>query len=223
MIADLGYKGIDSLAGCQKRSDVIAPAPMSLTPGLHTKSKICGGTFHFDGPYWYFQVPYRSPGKHAHTAHGDPTGVNIRSTGALPLLMEAHQSLGSSVDLACCRSLEVDIRNGDNIPGKMLLGLILTDSHTPGSPSLALGAQTVVSSEPGHFVVKSAPVEEHLRYVLPARRDIRRFDQITVDLFPGSGSGGDRHAKIAIQQFVLLCPGDGAGMSPRSQKPLVCR
>jgi hypothetical protein len=198
--ADPGYKGI-ILWMVPKKKEIVAPAPLSLlpAPGSSRRSVVIP----FDGPYWYFQVPHSSPGRNAHIVHGDPTGVNIRSTSLLPLVMEAHQSLGSSIDLASCRELEVDIRNGDNIPGNILLGVILTDSHTPGKPSMHLGERAVTSSQPGHFTVKSSPVSEELRYTIPSRRPIDRFDEITVDYTPAP----DRAiigAKIAIQQFVLL-------------------
>jgi hypothetical protein len=60
-----------------------------------------------------------------------------------------------------------------------------------------------VSSEPGHFFIKSSPVEEKLRFSIPPRREIEKFDEITVIYFPPP----DRAIvglKVAIEQFELL-------------------
>jgi len=198
-VADLGYKGI-ILWPVPKKKEIVAPAPMSLSleAGMNRKPVVIP----FDGPYWYFQPPHRWPGRDPHQDHGEPTGVNIRSTGLTPLIMEAHQSLGSPIDLACCRELEMDIRNSDNLPGNIVLAVILTDSRAHGEPSLTLSGQKVVSSEAGHFFIKSSPVEDKLRFPIPAQPEIKKFDKITVLFFPPP----DRAiigVKIAIEQFVL--------------------
>ena len=67
-------------------------------------------------------------------AHGKPTDfdVNVRSTDWLPLMMEAHQLLSSSIDLKCCREIDVSITNADNRPGRIELGVVLTDSRQTG-------------------------------------------------------------------------------------------
>jgi hypothetical protein len=196
---DHGYKGI-ILWPAPKKKEIVAPAPMSLSlqAGMNRKPVVIP----FDGPYWYFQPPHRWPGRNPHEDHGEPTGVNIRSTGLSPLIMEAHQSLGSPIDLACCRELEMDIRNGDNLPGNIVLAVILTDSRAHGQPSLTLSGQKVVSSEAGHFFIKSSPVEEKLHFPIPPQPKIKKFDEITVLFFPPA----DRAiigVKIAIEQFVL--------------------
>lgn len=196
---DHGYKGI-ILWPVPKKKEIVAPAPMSLSlqAGMNRKPVVIP----FDGPYWYFQPPHRWPGRNPHEDHGEPTGVNIRSTGLSPLIMEAHQSLGSPIDLACCRELEMDIRNGDNLPGNIVLAVILTDSRAHGQPSLTLSGQKVVSSEAGHFFIKSSPVEEKLHFPIPPQPKIKKFDEITVLFFPPA----DRAiigVKIAIEQFVL--------------------
>jgi len=198
--ADLGYKGI-ILWPAPKKKQIVAPAPMSfsLQAGMNRKPVIIP----FDGAYWYYQPPHRDPGKNAHQDHGEPTGVNIRSTGLSPLIMEAHQSLGSSIDLSCCGALEMEIKNGDNLPGKIVMAVVLTDTHRSSQPSLSLSGQTIVSSEPGHFFIKSSPVEEKLRFSIPPRREIEKFDEITVIYFPPP----DRAIvglKVAIEQFELL-------------------
>jgi hypothetical protein len=157
----------------------------------------------FDGPYWYFRPPRRSPGSRAHVVHGTPLGVNIRSTDFVPLLMEARQSLGAAIQLTCCREIQVTIENHDNIPGRIALGILLTDSTSIGKPTLYLDQQPVISTEPDHFSVKSSPVQEVLRFPVPNHPRIDKFDEITVIFFPDT-ERAKAGAKIAIQEFQLL-------------------
>jgi hypothetical protein len=157
----------------------------------------------FDGPYWYFRPPRTSPGVRAHVVHGTPLGVSIRSTDFVPLLMEARQSLGAAIPLTCCREIQVTIENHDNIPGRIAIGVLLTDSTAIGKPTLYLDQQPVMSTEPGHFSVKSSPVQEVLRFPVPSHPRIDRFDEITVIFFPDT-ERAKSGAKIAIQEFELL-------------------
>jgi len=183
----------------KKEKAVIAPrVPVALDPN-HPKPIV----IQFDGPYWYFQPPHNNPGKTPHVDHGDPAKVNIRSLDYLPLLMEAHQTLGSSVNVACCRELQMHIRNGDNHPGSVILGVILTDSTAPGKPSLSLGGTPVLSTQPEHFAIKSAPFPETLHYSMPPRPRIHKFNEITVVFFP-SPQHAQEGVKIGIQDFVLI-------------------
>jgi len=157
----------------------------------------------FDGPYWYFRPPRKSPGLRAHVVHGNPLGVSIHSTDFVPLLMEARQSLGAAIPLTCCREIHVTIENHDNIPGRIAIGVLLTDSTSIGKPTLYLDQQPVISTEPDHFSVKSSPVQEVLRFPVPNHPRIDRFDEITVIFFPDT-ERAKAAAKIAIQEFELL-------------------
>ena len=159
-------------------------------------------TIRFNGSYWYFHPRDNAAGTKAHIARGSPLTVDIRSANYVPLIMEAHQSLAAAIPLACCREIRVTIENGDNAPGILALGVLLTDSTSLGKPTLYLGQQTVVSTEPGHFAVKSSPVPEELRFPIPSSARIQRFDEVTVIFFPDTVRP-DRGAKIAIKQFDL--------------------
>ena len=157
----------------------------------------------FDGSYWYFQIKDKWPGAKAHVAHGNPIAMNIHSSDFLPLVMEAHQSLGTSIDLTCCSEIRVAIKNGDNRPGHIALGIVLTDSESPGKRSQYLGEQSVISSEPAHFSIKSSPTSEVLKFQVPIHAKIRRFDEITIIVFPDAERSVEG-AKINIQEFELL-------------------
>jgi hypothetical protein len=117
--------------------------------------------------------------------------------------MEAHQALGAAIPLACCREMQVAIENSDNTPGVIAIGVLLTDSTSLGKPTFYLGQQTVVSTEPSRFTVKSSPVPEVLHFPIPSHATIEEFDEITLVFFPDS-ERPYTGAKIAIKQFDLV-------------------
>jgi hypothetical protein len=157
----------------------------------------------FDGSYWYFQAPRRGPGMHPHLAHGDPVAASIYSTGWVPLAMQAHQTLTQPIALGSCGAMEVTLRNGDNRPGRIDMGVVLTDSTVAGKPSMYLGTEPIVSTEGEHFSFKGNPVEEELRFAIPARGGVRKFDEITVFFFPGT-ERLTLGARVGIEQFELM-------------------
>ncbi|HEY1498134.1 MAG TPA: hypothetical protein VGF88_01025 [Acidobacteriaceae bacterium] len=157
----------------------------------------------FDGAYWYFQTPKRGLGMHPHLAHGDPVALSIYSTGWVPLAMEAHQTLAQPVDLRRCGVMQVTVKNGDNRQGRVDMAVMLTDSTMPGKPSMVLGPQPVVSTEPEHFAFKASPVHEELRYAIPARGGLKKFDEITVMFFPDE-QRMTLGARMGIEQFELM-------------------
>jgi hypothetical protein len=196
-----GYRGIILWTPPKKKERIIAPTRLNIAQlGMSNRRPM---VIPFDGPYWYFQRPHAGPGRNPHIAHGEPTGVNIRSVDGVPLLMEAHQKLNTSIDLGCCRALEVDIRNSDNMPGGIVLAVTLTDSLSPGKPSLQLVGQQLISSEADRFTIKSSAVEEALRFTIPAKKGLRRFDEIAVIFFPAA-ERSMIGLKVGIKQFVLL-------------------
>ncbi len=199
----LGADGYESIVLWQypEKNRIIAPVPVRNTlwaPGDHKPLVI-----RFDGEYWYFQPPGLGPGRRAHQAHGTPVDVHIQSTNDLPLTMEAHQRLGSAIRLSRCADIEVGLENRDNVPGTIAMALLLRDSSQPGRASVYLGSQTLETSVPPRFAIKTASVAETLRFPVPAEGSIRKFDEITVLLLPDI-----EHKrvgpKIAIRQFELI-------------------
>jgi hypothetical protein len=184
-----------------QKEQIIPPIPAQeslLAPGT-TRPLIIP----FNGPYWYVQPPDKLPGPTAHEAHGTPLGAGIQSNNFIPLAMAAHQLLSAPVPIARYGQIEVEIENRDNRSGVIAMAILLADSTSPGKPTLYLGQQPIVSTEPGHFAFKSAPVFETLRFSIPPGAKKRRFNEITVMMLPDI-----EHAfvapKIAIQQFQLF-------------------
>jgi hypothetical protein len=174
------------------------PRPSSFATGGAAKPLVIP----FDGQYWYFKAPYVRPGPHAHVARGKPTDVTVRSSDLAPLLMEAHQVLDKSIDLACCREIEIAITNADIRPGRISLGLILTDSTSPDKPSRNLGSRPIASSEPANIPLNREPIKEVLRFPIPRSSTTHRFNEITIVYIPTPerARGG---AKVSIQSLTL--------------------
>lgn len=194
-----GYRGIILFARRDKTKE-LPPVPQEGSP-------VWSGTrkpriIPFDGAYWYFQAPRQGPGLHPHVARGDPVKVSIYSTGWMPLAMQGHQQLAQAVELRGCGAIGVTVENGDNRPGRIDLGVLLTDSSLPGKPSLFLGTRPIVSTEAGHFAFKASPLDEEVTFAIPARGGLKSFDAITVFFFPAE-ERATLGARIGIEQFEL--------------------
>ena len=183
----------------KKKTDITPPRH---TNTVESSTRSVSMVIPFDGSYWYFKAPANKPGPKAHVVRGEPTLVNIHSTDWKPLLMEAHQSLGSSINLDCCNEIDVTITNADNRPGRISVGMILANSTSPDKPSQYLGEKPIVSSEAPHFSMNRPPAEEKLRFQI-AKGKLQAFDEITVVILPAKerSLGG---AKVAIRHFTLI-------------------
>lgn len=195
------YSGVILWPVQKKPRKISAPSPVSnlLLGAAHaTILKIP-----FDGVYWYFKAPDTRPEPDAHIQHGSPAKIDVRSTDWRPIVMEARQNLGTLVDLNCCSHIRVAIQNADNRPGKIALGVILTNTTLPGKPSLYLGQSPVVSSHAIQFSIDRPPVSEVLDFRIPNNSKIRQFNEITV-LFRPASERSMAGAKIAIEEFSLV-------------------
>jgi len=176
----------------------LPPQPSFLAHGT-TKPLI----IKFDGPYWYFQPPHKGPSPRAFQVRGTPLVHDFQTNNFASLIMEAHQTLGTSIPLARCREIQVGLLNSDNRRGIINLAVLLADSSSPGRSQLYIGQQPVASSLPANFGFKSKPAGETLRFPIPNPAKIRKFDQITVMFFPDA-SNYDIGPKVAIDQFQLI-------------------
>jgi hypothetical protein len=194
-----GYQSIILWPFPQKK-EILPPLPQPaslLAPGT-TKPLI----IRFDGPYFYFQPPHKGPSLAALQVRGTPLIHDFQSNNFMPLVMEAHQALGSAIPLARCREIQVGILNGDNRPGVINVAVLLGHSSAP-SNQLYLGQQPVVSSQPANFGFKATAASENLRFPVPASAKLRSFNQITVMILPDDVNY-DQGSKVAIQQFQLI-------------------
>lgn len=194
-----GHVSIILLTAPQQQQ-IVAPQPTQpLLQGTHLNKPL---VIQFDGEYWYFQPPDSGPGPGAFIAHESPLVANVHSVLAIPLLMQAHQHLGSPLPLTCCHAIEIELENRDQNPGALDLSMSLSNSAAPGKPVL-LGLQHLQSSEGNLWQSRSTPAHETLRFDLPAHGEIRQFNQIDMLIIP-SPTRMRSGAKIAIQTIKLL-------------------
>jgi hypothetical protein len=195
------YVGVILWPPPAKKTEITPPVPHVHSFGMGGASQPV--VIPFDGPYWYFKAPSERPGPRAHVAHGKATNVSVSSSDSAPLLMEAHQNLGPSIDLGCCSEIDIAITNADNRAGKIALGLRLTDSRSIGKPSKDLGERTIASSEVVKIPLNRPPVKELLRFPISRSATMRQFDAVTIVFLPAKerARGG---AKVSIQSFTLI-------------------
>jgi hypothetical protein len=200
-----GISGFESIIlwPVQEKKQIAAPIPAEenlLAKG--TKQPL---VLRFDGDYWYFQPPDKHPGPRALRTRGTPLAVNIRANNSTPLVIEAHQRLGAPIRLARCGEIQVAVENRGHNAGAVTLAVLLSDSSAPGAPSVYLGQQPVVASEPGQLAGLSASsANAVLRFFIPANPGkIRRFDEITV-MFLSDLGPLEVGPQIAIEQFSLI-------------------
>jgi hypothetical protein len=76
----------------------------------------------FSGEYWFFEPPHRRPPPASTLRRGSPLKTTFHTISGDPLRMEAHQKLPVPVSFACCRSIDVYVRNQDDVRRGMVIG-----------------------------------------------------------------------------------------------------
>ncbi len=191
-----GYEGVILLT---------PPKPHALIVPVKQTSAVMFGQTHeidFDGAYFYFQQPNTSPGREAHTVRADPTKRRIWSVDQTPLVMEAHQRLGSSIAMSCCRSLRVHVKNADTVSGMLTLEVWLRDAATKRSTQISLGAKVLPTSVVDPMPLDRAPVEDTLTFQIPRADSVKSFNEIVVRIQPGAKMSL-AGPQVAIESFSL--------------------
>jgi hypothetical protein len=157
----------------------------------------------FAGVYWFFKAPDVRLPKKPREAQGSPEVFSIHSTDRQALSMEAHQNLGTLIDLSCCSEIQIAIRNADRYPGTVSLELIVMNTTLRGRPSQSLGRTTVRSMRPWMLDDDRPPTTEVLHFTVPANSRISRFDEVMV-VFHLDSERSFAAAKMGIERFVLV-------------------
>jgi hypothetical protein len=194
-----GYESI-ILWPVPEKKQIVPPAPEINLLAKGTKRSL---VIRFTGAYWYFQPPDKQPGPRALQAHGTPLATNIRSTNTFPLLMEAHQHLAAPIRLATCAEIQVGIESRNGTRGPVSMAVLLTDSASPKKSTVYLGQQTFLPGNAADSSIGSSAGDETLRFFIPARASIRKFDEITLMFFPEVGYF-ETGPKVAIDRFNLI-------------------
>lgn len=187
----------------QPHTVLIPPLP-AMQPGLFSASHATPLSIPFYGVYWIFKAPDTRPPENSLQARGSPAEHTFHSTDHRPLIMEAKQNFGMSIDLKCCREIQIAVNNADTYRWTVSIELILVDSTLPGKPSQSLGISPVKSS-PYWTIYGDRPQAqpEVLSFAIPANMSIRSFDEVTVR-YRLDAPRTDTAAKIAIERFVLV-------------------
>ena len=194
--------GYDSIILLQpkKPHEFVAPAA-SAESGAAPKD---AGVIPFDGAYWYFQEPDTHPAPDAHVMRGDPVKKRMVSTDRQPLVMEAHQPLDREIAMSCCRSLRVDIKNADNVPGSIAVEVLLRDRvATKKTLAVSLGTVVLPSSTVSPMPLNRLPVDDKVTFQLPRAAHGKTFNEITVRIKPEI-SRTLAGAQVGIKDFVLV-------------------
>jgi hypothetical protein len=187
----------------QTYTTLVAPPPLpggSLFSNSRSSNPL---VIPFNGVYWFFRAPDIRPPRGSREVFGTPDRFDTHSTDRTPLSMEAHQNVGTLIDLDRLRRILVAIRNTDRYPETVTLELILTNTSLPGKPSQSLGSVMVKSTPPWQLYGDRPPVAETLSFEIPAHIAIHRFDELTV-VFDLDNDRAEFAAKIAIERFVIV-------------------
>jgi hypothetical protein len=191
-----GYTGV-ILVQPRKPQEIVAPLPMAVTASLKDTQVI-----QFDGAYWYFKEPDTRPAPNAHVMQGDPIKRHVKSTDEEPLIMEAHQPLRRELAMSCCRSLRVDVKNGDNVPGVIAVEVLLGDTKLKNARAVSLGNQVLATSAVSPMPLQRVAVDDTLTFRLPRSARGATFNEITVRIKP-SRERSLAGAQVAVKDFVL--------------------
>ncbi len=200
---DDGYAGVVLWSKKQELTHLVAPNPVLSKYEMGTGRSANPLVVPFSGVYWFFKAPNVRPPRGSREVHGSPELVTTRSTDRRPLSMEAHQHLGTMIDLNCCSRIQVAIRNTDRYPETVSLELVLTDTSLSKRPSQSLGNIMVRSTRPWKLYGDRPAVSETLAFEIPSRSTLKRFDEVTV-IFHLEPLRADVGAKIGIEKFVLV-------------------
>ena len=200
---DEGWSGIILLSPKQEQKKIELPVKKEMAPVFSGRLPQAI-EIPFDGAYWYFKPPDRKPRPTARVVQGSSLKATIRSTDWYPLIMEAHQRVGTPIDLNCCGAIDIVVQSADRRDGAIALELWVRGKGMPDGRGYYLGTATLASSEVPAAVRgnEGAPVEERLSYVVPSRMDGVKFDEIAVEV-RSPPSRWREGAKVGIRKFVL--------------------
>jgi hypothetical protein len=157
----------------------------------------------FFGAYWLYKAPQRELPKTAVAMRGDPDRKTFRANDGRAMSMEAHQNLGTFIQTACCRAIEIAVRNADRYPGTLAVNLHLVNSEMPGKPAMSLGTVPVTTSSPFFGGGGRPRIAETLTFLIPSNPTLARFDEFSVK-FVLDRMRKEHSAGVAIERFVLL-------------------
>jgi hypothetical protein len=158
----------------------------------------------FSGEYWFFRWPLRRPPASAFRERGDPTSIRVTSEDFGALVMQARQKIGRSVDMHCCRWLDVVVNDDDQEPETVGMELILINSSVPERNSQTLGVEALTSRlRAPAGSLSSETKSSSFRFAMASHPAIRSFDEIVV-WFHLEAPRSRQSASVSVQRFDLI-------------------
>jgi len=191
------FPGVILYPKTESQVTLIAPSPMRATAyATHATSD----SIPFNGVYWFWRPPSDRPPASAVLRYGSPAALTFRSTDDAPLWMEAHQNLGTMINLDCCAAIEMVVESADADPANVSVELILSNTVQAGKPAVSLGSREIS----GPAVLTSAQaVPQTLTFRIPPDTKLRQFDELAVR-FRMKWWRGNRSANVAIDRFRMV-------------------
>ena len=204
LVTDDSYPGMILRPPVEDHAPIVPPvARRKVFENRPSDRKADPVSIPFYGAYWYFRASDGTLPADSVESRGDPASTSFKTTDFSPIAMEARENFGTSIDLSCCRSVELVISNGDRRPGTVAVELILVNTRFPGEPQQSLGICPVTSTQRWSSNDDKSPVTETLSFRLPPHTSIRSFDEATIR-FQMRSPRERWSAKIAVLKFRLI-------------------
>jgi hypothetical protein len=155
-------------------------------------------TIPFQGVYWILRRPDQPPPRTSLVMRASPTKRAFTSNDYRPLWMEAHDNLGTLIDVRCCTEVRVEVTDADARSKDVGIELLLGNTRER-KESWSLGAVPLTQGLPDAV----RPVHRTLTFLMPHHPRLDSFNTFTVR-FPLAAGHSYRSARIAIERFVLV-------------------
>lgn len=177
-------------------TQLIAP-PTSVESGTFGEGRAEPFVIPFRGVYWILRRPDVPPPKTSLVMRGNPAKRTFTSNDYQPLWMEAHDNLGTPIDVRCCSAVKLELSDNDARSNDVRVELVLENTRAKGR-WMSLGTLPLATG-----TGESRPADRALTFALPRHTRIDEFNRLTVR-FDLHGSHSYRSARIAIENFVLI-------------------
>jgi hypothetical protein len=190
------FTGVILIPDVERHVVLVPPLPL-MRSELFRKADDNPLTIPFFGVYWFYRFPASRPPANSITLRGKPEDIRFRSTGYVPLTMEAHQNLGKLIDVSCCSTIQVAIHNLDRVD-------ISRQASGPNRVQLSLANTTARGQAAESLGMDPIDGAEHQVLDFPLRPDLhlRQFDELTVRILRGWTMS--QSARISVERFVLI-------------------
>jgi hypothetical protein len=153
------------------------------------------------GDDWFFQETRKRPPASSLKEEGDPTTLNMTLEDSGAMVMQAQQRIGSSVDIHCCRWIDVVLNGEDEQPRYVDIELLVVDSSATGQDMQTLGAQLLAN--PVNVTTSAHLKTLTFRFSIPSKPEIHSFNELFV-WFHLKAPRMQRSATVRIDRFDLI-------------------